>query len=195
MCACVCVCVRTCACSAGWGVNTLAASPSVASASIYPVAALRTRWLFSGCHWLPRTPRKHLVLPRLMRLEGFQPAVFWASRSVAVEKCPSHGRKPSGRASASLFAFKVNVSVVHIIAHAPSKPQGGAVLKKSGHHLIRWLVWFSGNAGVVVAQSHRSTAREPTTTGGRPNVSNPVTHCKLSTSPFLSQNNFNLPWR
>lgn len=63
------------------GVNTLAAPPSVAPAPIHPVAALRTRWLFSGCHRLPRTPRKHSVLPRLMRLEGFQPAALWASQS------------------------------------------------------------------------------------------------------------------
>lgn len=33
---------------------------------------LCSRWLFSGCHWLPRKLHKHLALFHLIRLEGFQ---------------------------------------------------------------------------------------------------------------------------
>lgn len=36
-----------------------------------PCRLFRSRWLFSGCHWLPRMLHKHLVLFHLIRLQGF----------------------------------------------------------------------------------------------------------------------------
>lgn len=36
-----------------------------------PCRRFCSRWLFSGCHWLPRILHKHIVLFHLIRLEGF----------------------------------------------------------------------------------------------------------------------------
>lgn len=174
--ACVCVCVckreRAQARQVG-GVNTLAAPPSAAAVPIHPVAALRTRWLFSGCHWLPRTPHKHLVLPRLMRLEGFQPTALWASHSPfkmppppqphSLPPPPPHHtrRKPSGRVRALCLSvcvradFKVKVFVVPIIAttQQPPNPSGRCLQKMPSSHKAVGC----RNAGAV-ARSGRSTA-------------------------------------